>query len=522
MKKTKNNSRTWKILAAVIVITLAFNSRAQIFCKGGCTTPCITDNYSVPANWTVEDLSSLNGQISAMYGTMNYTPCEWSSFLNQYRCPNCTTNPILGATNNRVMRSYRSLGMTLSDLRWRAECKINVVTGNSPSHFIMAFTGGTQDPQGIPNTTANFSVCGGGPFFTGYTYTPQDGIFASLISFGNINSDPNNNNYPTSNSDKPFPGNGIGWRIFGHARKGTTGLFWPNAPLSCTSCTSCGYNCLPQLNWSFGIPLPALNTDYWVRLERYTQGWCRISVFSDQAMTVHVPESPQCFQIDPTITGLNTIQHSAHSSGTVYRSLNMTLDELKIYKECPNDMAVVTPTNGCLLPSTVGISCFTAVTNPISTATTPTTYTWLPSGNTGSVYCTTGPPGAIPGSTVGTWTINATLAGGCPATGTFLAAMCNTQAPKGVNSLNESVLEFNSNEYSIFPNPSKGIFSVNSINGTLKGKIIQVFDIRGKLIKEHSSNNSSTEINISEFDRGFYLLRIAGENDTYYRKILKD
>ena len=195
-----------------------------------------------------------------------------------------------------------------------------------------------KDPQtGCPAWT-----CGGtNNTCSGFTAATRDGIFASIIAFGT-------NQTPTNYSNQPFtpavqsydainpvstniPPN-LGWRIFGHAKNGA-GPFY-QLPITAASNST-----QPALNTSRGISLPALNTDYYLRLERLSPTACMISVYTDSAMQNHVPGSPQCFRIEEGIQDLNTIQNFTHQSGSFFRSITGTMDDLRVFDNfnlCPH------------------------------------------------------------------------------------------------------------------------------------------------------------------------------------------
>jgi hypothetical protein len=60
-------------------------------------------------------------------------------------------------------------------------------------------------------------------------------------------------------------------------------------------------------------------------------------------------------------------------------------------------------------------------------------------------------------------------------------------------------------EYSVYPNPSEGEFTITSnVNG--KEPIYQVFDLQGKLIL----SGEGDKVNLTLFKSGIYLLRIEG------------
>ncbi len=90
-----------------------------------------------------------------------------------------------------------------------------------------------------------------------------------------------------------------------------------------------------------------------------------------------------------------------------------------------------------------------------------------------------------------------------------------------VLSLNEEALN---KEMTIFPNPSKDIFNVNTSSLLFaKDKIYtQVLDLNGRIIfsKEMTLNDDSLQINLSEFSKGVYLVKLKDGINTYSNKII--
>jgi hypothetical protein len=65
----------------------------------------------------------------------------------------------------------------------------------------------------------------------------------------------------------------------------------------------------------------------------------QLGVFSDPAFTTHVSGSPITFIIDPTITGLNTVQHGTNCGASSIRLINAAVDNDLI---CQNSNKVET------------------------------------------------------------------------------------------------------------------------------------------------------------------------------------
>ncbi len=82
----------------------------------------------------------------------------------------------------------------------------------------------------------------------------------------------------------------------------------------------------------------------------------------------------------------------------------------------------------------------------------------------------------------------------------------------GIADLNEQFFE-------IVPNPSNGIFTVKS-DRLINGKIL-VMDLSGKVILEDEINETSSKsLNLQEYRKGIYLIKVIEENTGYTRKII--
>ncbi|MCE3228937.1 MAG: hypothetical protein K0S32_3488 [Bacteroidetes bacterium] len=72
----------------------------------------------------------------------------------------------------------------------------------------------------------------------------------------------------------------------------------------------------------------------------------------------------------------------------------------------------------------------------------------------------------------------------------------------------------------IFPNPNKGIFTIKSENLLEQ---IEIFNVNGSLVySERLSNTTSKEINISSLSAGIYFVKIASGEQSYIKKIVKE
>lgn len=69
--------------------------------------------------------------------------------------------------------------------------------------------------------------------------------------------------------------------------------------------------------------------------------------------------------------------------------------------------------------------------------------------------------------------------------------------------------DFNEYKFSVFPNPSKGIFKINH-DHIISETNYQLTDITGKLIQTGFLKREQTEINLSQFQNGIYLFTSEG------------
>ncbi len=74
------------------------------------------------------------------------------------------------------------------------------------------------------------------------------------------------------------------------------------------------------------IDAPGLGSFYYIRMERKSATEVELSIFSDAARTLHLPNSPVSLNIPGSITGLQYIQHGGSARGAVERNFNGWVD----------------------------------------------------------------------------------------------------------------------------------------------------------------------------------------------------
>ena len=83
--------------------------------------------------------------------------------------------------------------------------------------------------------------------------------------------------------------------------------------------------------------------------------------------------------------------------------------------------------------------------------------------------------------------------------------------------------QFEMNNIAIYPNPSKGIFNVSM--GTITPKNIEVYDLTGKIVyskSEFQNNPSQFLLDLSSISSGIYFVRIASDNQSTTKRIIKN
>lgn len=82
---------------------------------------------------------------------------------------------------------------------------------------------------------------------------------------------------------------------------------------------------------------------------------------------------------------------------------------------------------------------------------------------------------------------------------------------------------FNLKNIEIFPNPSKGIFTISMGATTLES--IEVFDVTGKIVytkNKFQANSTETTLDLSEASSGIYFVKIGTQNQSVTKRILKN
>jgi hypothetical protein len=90
----------------------------------------------------------------------------------------------------------------------------------------------------------------------------------------------------------------------------------------------------------------------------------------------------------------------------------------------------------------------------------------------------------------------------------------------GAPSINESMIETSSFAVSAFPNPTKGVVTIES-NGDIKS--IEVFNIAGARMYSNANlgNSTSNEVDLSDFQNGVYIIIVNDGVKKHTMKVIK-
>ncbi|MEO8934410.1 MAG: T9SS type A sorting domain-containing protein [Xanthomarina sp.] len=102
------------------------------------------------------------------------------------------------------------------------------------------------------------------------------------------------------------------------------------------------------------------------------------------------------------------------------------------------------------------------------------------------------------------------------------AITTNTFETTFVNSL--SVAEFSTIGYKMYPNPTNKVLNFQFNTAHVKEVLVQVYDLQGKLVLNHSSISEGNRIsfNVSSLSKGMYFVKLKGDNFEIVEKLIID
>jgi hypothetical protein len=167
-----------------------------------------------------------------------------------------------------------------------------------------------------------------------------------------------------------------------------------------------------------------------------------------------------------------------------------------------------------LIPSgnvkTIHLNSLIIQTNSVlSVADTFATYQWINCASDGI-------PFLIPGETNATFapTVNGSYAVDVSNGSCTLRSSCYSMNTVGINESN-----INSG-ITIYPNPAKDILIINKGNNT--ELLIELNDICGKLLFFKTTDQSITSINLHEFAKGIYFIKLSSNQTQIVKKVIKE
>lgn len=214
--------------------------------------------------------------------------------------------------------------------------------------------------------------------------------------------------------------------------------------------------------------------------------------------------------------------YTGSCGGTLYGTTNTT--SMMVTVSTPSTTYYLRGEGGCVTPGLCGqVTAFGLANDDASfaysassycqtdapttpTATTPNgTYSSTPAGlsispTTGVITPTT--------STVNTYTVYYTTNGTCPSTDstTITITICT-----GLD-------EIATKEVNIYPNPNQGNFMIDVAD--FNGVTLTIVDALGKEIINQNLNSSRTNVDLSNFKQGVYIVKLKGDNINITKKVI--
>lgn len=231
---------------------------------------------------------------------------------------------------------------------------------------------------------------------------------------------------------------------------------------------------------------------------------------------------------DEDTAGLNTLSNAGSayvfsSCSPTFSSYNTTTcssftvpSNDETYTSIGTYTVMDTISNGCGEDSIMAI---TITINPAIDISTSTSGSVITSNQTGATYqwidCING-NAIILGETNASFT--ATYNGDYAVIVT-IGSCSDTSACVNLNAvgINENYL---SKEFSIYPNPSSGLFTLRLPNVESNAKV-EVYSVVGQQIKSKSISAQKLEIDLSNYDKGIYFVQIQNGSNTIRERVIK-
>ena len=81
------------------------------------------------------------------------------------------------------------------------------------------------------------------------------------------------------------------------------------------------------------------------------------------------------------------------------------------------------------------------------------------------------------------------------------------------------VLLQKNNELVVYPNPATDFININNVK---VGNVIQIINAVGAVISEEKGVNNNIRIDVSDFAKGVYWVRVVGEKGREFERFVKE
>lgn len=81
--------------------------------------------------------------------------------------------------------------------------------------------------------------------------------------------------------------------------------------------------------------------------------------------------------------------------------------------------------------------------------------------------------------------------------------------------------EFLNSHFSVYPNPVKDVINISNDTNALVSTV-EMTDLNGRVVKRQTVNNTSGQVSISELSTGMYMMKIATDQGSFTKKIVKE
>jgi hypothetical protein len=241
-----------------------------------------------------------------------------------------------------------------------------------------------------------------------------------------------------------------------------------------------------------------------------------------------IAKSRTCPGINDTISASGATTYLWHPNATLIdtHGANDSVGTTEIAVPYTSTIYTVTGSYGshCTSTSTITITVnklptITISMNPADTCKKPmspltasgaNTYIWTSTALTGTVPTTGATIIATPTAT-STYSVTGTDTNGCQGK-TSIVQIVSSKCTTGIDQLSN-----NNNQFVLYPNPSNGIFTIETT--TIERQLVQILDLTGKMVYNEYINGN-TNLDTGSIPGGFYTIRISGNGGIATKKLI--